>query len=203
MADYFALLSEPRRPWLDADALKLKFLALSATAHPDKVHAASTGDKAAAARAFAELNAAYNCLAEPKSRLLHLLELESGARPPDVQEIPPALADLFADVATVCRATDGFLAAKAKAKVTSPLVRVQWFEQAQDWVGKLNALQQKLNGLHAQLMDRLKTLDDAWSAHSDRRKEILPKIEELYRLFAYFNRWNRQIQERVAQLYEG
>ena len=26
------------------------------------------------------------------------------------------------------------------------------------------------------------------------------KIEELYRLFGYFNRWQRQIQERVVQL---
>ena len=28
----------------------------------------------------------------------------------------------------------------------------------------------------------------------------MPKREELYRLSGYFNRWNNQIQERVAQL---
>ena len=34
MPDYFALLNEPRRPWLDADLLKQKFLALAPTLIP-------------------------------------------------------------------------------------------------------------------------------------------------------------------------
>src|SRR5476651_643539 len=102
MSDYFALLNEPRRPWLDADSLKQKFLALSANAHPDKIHSASESDKSAAGKQFAELNAAYNCLLEPKSRLLHLLELELGAKPRDIQQIPAALADLFAEIAAAC-----------------------------------------------------------------------------------------------------
>jgi hypothetical protein len=38
------------------------------------------------------------------------------------------------------------------------------------------------------------------SADAASRREILPKLEELYRLFGYFNRWNSQIQERVVQL---
>ena len=41
MTDYFALLNEPRRPWLDADLLKQTFLTLSAGAHPDKIHSAN------------------------------------------------------------------------------------------------------------------------------------------------------------------
>ena len=32
------------------------------------------------------------------------------------------------------------------------------------------------------------------------RGGLLKKLEELYRLFGYFNRWNSQIQERVVQL---
>src|SRR3954464_16081107 len=109
MTDFFALLQEPRRPWLDPGALKQKFLALSARMHPDKVQAAGEPEKAAIARNFAELNTAFNCLSEPKSRLLHLLELESGARPAEIQQIPPGLADLFIEVATLCKNADGFL----------------------------------------------------------------------------------------------
>jgi DnaJ-domain-containing protein 1 len=199
MPDYFALLNEPRRPWLDADALKQKFLVLSATAHPDKIHSASDAEKSAAAKTFAELNAAYTCLAEPKSRLLHLLELELGAKPKDIQQIPAALADLFAEVAMTCRSADLFLAEKAKA--TSPLVQVQLFERGQEWVDALNALRQKLNALREQLVTGLQSLDAQWLAPAPAaRPEILRQFEEHYRLFGYLNRWHNQIHERVVQL---
>jgi DnaJ-domain-containing protein 1 len=199
MTDNFALLNEPRRPWLEADLLKQKFLALSANLHPDKIHSANDAGKNAATKKFAELNAAYNCLLEPKSRLLHLLELELGAKPKDIQTIPPALADLFAEVSMTCRSADAFLA--EKSKVTSPLLQVQLFERAQDRVETLNGLQRKLNEPREKLTDELKSLDARWiSADAASRREILPKLEKLYRLFGYFNRWNGQIQERVIQL---
>ena len=199
MTDNFALLDELRRPWLDSDLLKQKFRARSATVHPDKIHSASDAEKAAAAKSFAELNSAFTCLAEPKLRLLHLLELELGAKPKDIQTIPAALADLFAEVANNCRNADGFLLEKSRG--TSPLVQVQLFERGQDWVEKLNGLQRKLNELSEQLTEKLKSLDAQWiSADAASRRQMLPKLEELYRLFGYFNRWNNQIQERVVQL---
>ncbi|HEX7569088.1 MAG TPA: hypothetical protein VF492_01145, partial [Verrucomicrobiae bacterium] len=69
------------------------------------------------------------------------------------------------------------------------------------WVEKLNVLQRKLNELREKLTGELKSLDAQWiSADAAARREILPKLEELYRLFGYFNRWNNQIQERVVQL---
>ena len=76
--DCFALLGEPRRPWLDAEALKAKFLTRSAEVHPDRVHQSSEADKLAANQRYTELNAAYNCLREPRHRIRHLLELELG-----------------------------------------------------------------------------------------------------------------------------
>ncbi len=197
--DCFALLNEPRRPWLDADSLKQKFLTLSATAHPDKIHSASDADKNSAAKKFAELNAAYNCLAEPKSRLLHLLELESGAKPKEIQQIPNALADLFADVATVCKRADIFLAEEKRN--LSPLLRVQLFERSQEWIERLNLLQKKLGELREDLNNNLKALDEQWmKSDAAARKTILPRLEEIYRLLGYFNRWSNQIQERTVQL---
>jgi DnaJ-domain-containing protein 1 len=197
MTDYFLLFNEPRRPWLEADLLKQKFLALSANLHPDRIHSASETDKVEATKKFTELNAAFNCLAEPKLRLLHLLELELGSKPKDIQQIPAALADLFAEVANSCRSADVFLAEKRQA--TSPLVQVQFFERGQDWVEKLNGLQRKLNELREKVTVELKSLDAQWIS-ADATTEILPKLEELYRLFSYLNRWNGQIQERVVQL---
>jgi curved DNA-binding protein CbpA len=198
VSDYFALFNEPHRPWLDADLLKQKFLAQSANLHPDKIHSASDDEKNVAAKKFAELNAAYNCLTEPKSRLLHLLELELGAKPKDIQQIPNALADLFAEVAGVCKSTDNFLTEKKRA--TSPLLQVQFFERGQNWIEQLNSLQKKLNDLREKFLGELKLLDEKWIADENSRREILPKLEELYRLFSYFNRWNNQVQERVVQL---
>jgi DnaJ-domain-containing protein 1 len=199
MTDHFALLNEPRRPWLDADLLKQKFLAQSANLHPDKIHSAGNAEKNVTAKKFAELNAAYNRLLEPKSRLLHLLELELGAKPRDIQQIPPALADLFAEVANVCKSADQFLIEKTNA--TSPLLQVQLFERGQGWIEKLNELQRRLNELREQVLAQLKSLDAKWIAgDATTRRELLPNLEELYRLFSYFNRWNNQIQERVVQL---
>ncbi len=155
--------------------------------------------KTIAAKKFTELNAAYNCLTEPKLRLLHLLELELGAKPKDIQTIPVALADLFAEIATGCRNVDGFLA--EKSRTTSPLIQVQLFGRGQDWVEQLNGLQAKLNELRAHLTEELKSLDEQWiETGINSRREILPKVEEVYRLFGYFNRWHSQLQERVVLL---
>ena len=199
MTDFFALLNEPRRPWLQPEALKAKFLKLAAETHPDKQPSTNEAEKNAANRRYAELNTAFQCLSDPKSRLLHLLELELGAKPKDVEQIPNALADLFAEVATTCRNTDTFLS--EKGKVTSPLLQVGFFERAQEWIENLNRLQKRLGGLREKLSGELKSLDEKWVVtDAAAREKMLPKLEELYRLFGYFNRWNSQIQERVVRL---
>jgi len=197
VTDFFALLHEPRRPRLDPNRLRQTFLSLAAEAHPDRTHNAPADEQAAANRRYAELNAAYQCLAEPKSRLLHLLELERGVKPADIQSIPPALADLFAGIVGVCRQADAFLL--ERDKVTSPLLKIQWFERAQEGIERLNAWQQKLGGLRDELHARLEQLDGQW-LDPDRPPALLSRLEELYRLFGYFNRWQNQLQERITRL---
>ena len=63
MIDCFELLQEPRRPWIDADALKSRFLELSTAAHPDRVHGGTESERAQANARSAELNAAYKASA--------------------------------------------------------------------------------------------------------------------------------------------
>jgi curved DNA-binding protein CbpA len=200
MPDYFALLDETRRPWLEPDEVKQKFITRSAPVHPDRIHSAPPEARSAAAKSFAELNAARQHLSEPKLRLLHLLELELGERPKDIQEIPNKLANLFTGVAAACRQADAFLA--EKARVTSPLLQVNFFGQGLEWVEKLQQLQQNLNLFHQQLINELHALDESWvqAATAANRRPLLARLEELYRLFGYFNRWNSQIQERIVQL---
>src|SRR5438105_4306005 len=103
MTDYFALLNESRRPWIDSDSLKQKFLALSSGVHPDRVHNSGEAERREAQELYTNLNAAYNCLREPKSRLQHLLELEQGIKPANIESIPPDLMELFMEVSQLCR----------------------------------------------------------------------------------------------------
>jgi DnaJ-domain-containing protein 1 len=198
MTDYFALLNEPRRPWLEPELLKEKFLALSARFHPDRVHNLGEAERAAAQERYTELNAAYNSLREPKERLQHLLELELGALPKDVQRIPSDLMDLSLEVGKACREADAFLA--EKAKVTSPLLQVTFFERGEEFADPLRRLRQRVNSLEDQLTGELQRIDAAWQADAAGRKAMLPRLEELYRLFSYFARWSAQIQERVVRL---
>jgi hypothetical protein len=46
--------------------------------------------------------------ARAQERLLHLLELELGSRPRDVQRIPSGTMDLFVEVGQVCHEVDRF-----------------------------------------------------------------------------------------------
>lgn len=198
MTDYFALLNEPRRPWLDSELLKQKFLAASATVHPDRVHNLGETERAAAQERYTELNAAYNSLREPKERLHHLLELELGALPKDVQRIPSELMDLSLEVGQACREADAFLF--EKAKVTSPLLQVTFFERSQEFVDNLQVLRHRVNGLNERLNEELKQIDAAWQTGSAPRSELLKRLEERYRLYGYFGRWLAQLQERSVRL---
>lgn len=204
MTDSFALLGEPRRPWLDADALKTRFLELSAAAHPDRFHGGSAEEIAAANSRSAELNAAYNTLREPRDRLFHLLELERGAAAKDIQRIPPGTMDLFVEIGQACRDADQFLV--SSPETASPMLKLQRMRTALEWTDKLLTLQGKVNVKRDALDVELKNLNPAWQtapAPADpARTATLPleRLEELARAMSYVTRWTAQIQERLAQL---
>jgi curved DNA-binding protein CbpA len=201
MTDSFALLDEARRPWLDPDRLKQKFLDLSSQYHPDRVHAARPDEKAAVQDRYVALNAAYQCLSDPKSRLRHLLELELNAKPEEIQQIPGDLMDLFMGLGLLTRQIDAFL--KQKAAATSPLLKVQLFEQNEAWSDQLIKFQKGITARRDHLLAELKQLDADWivaEPSSARRAALLKRLEEFYRLLSYFARWTAQLQERLVHL---
>lgn len=202
MPDYFALLNEPRRPALDVEALRERFLKLSGPTHPDRFHSASETEKQQATQKYAELNAGFNCLKEPRDRLLHLLDLEQG-KPKDIQRIPPGTMDLFVEVGQLCRDCDTFIG--ERAKVTSPLLKVQMFEKAMEWTDKINTLQTGLNVKRQELLQELETMNVTWQkapVSGPERITALPleRLEQIYRIFSYLARWTEQLQERNMQL---
>jgi DnaJ-domain-containing protein 1 len=202
--DNFVLLGQARLPWIDPDALKSVFLEISSKAHPDRVVAANNAERESATAAFAELNAAYTCLQDPKLRVLHLLELELGASPVNVRDIPAGTMDLFLQVGQECREADSIIAAKARQ--TSPLLQAQWFEKGMARSEALGALQQRIHLRRDELLAELKFMNDAWNVapppSAPDRAAALPlrRLEEIGRELSYITRWSGQIHERIAQL---
>jgi curved DNA-binding protein CbpA len=203
-ADFFALLEQPRRPWLDQQTLKSKYLELSAKAHPDRLHQAPPDEKAAANQKFAALNTAFQCLSQPKLRLRHLLALEMGRQPSPIEQLPSEWMDYYFTIAQQCREADRFLADNKDA--SSPLLQVQKFESSMVWSERLGDLRQKLDRDRAALLDELAALNRFWEAAPeissvDRLKTLpLARLEQIYRTLSYLERWLEQIQQRLVRL---
>ena len=200
MTDYFALLDTPRRPWLDPDDLKQRFLKLSAEMHPDRVHGASEAERREAQERFTELNSAFQSLSRPRNLVRHLLELETGSRGEQLQNVPSELMDFFIEFSSICRAADAFLAEKSAAQ--SPLLRVQLFERGQEWSGKISAVQQRLEQWRQEAEAELKRLDEEWPRNwnEQNRARTRARLEEIARTLGFIERWSSQLRERFVQL---
>jgi len=198
--DYFALLGQPRQPWLEPELLKARFLALSSEIHPDRSHDASPDQQQAAAGRFADLNEAHQRLREPKDRLRHLLELELGRKPDDIQDVPASAMELFMRLAQLCRQVDDFLSKRATA--SSPMLKAQMFGQAVEWIDQLQAAQQTLASRQSEVDRQLRELNECWLRHGDSPKpaELLAALDEISRELSFLARWSAQIEERIAWL---
>ena len=200
MADFFAILNQPRLPFLDPEAIKQEFLRLSTEAHPDK---AEGPNKATAGQRFAELNAAYNTLRHIRTRLLHLLELEGVPASPHVQSVPPEVAPFFAPIAEITRAADEFLARKRKA--SSPILQAQLFEEGLDWTDKIQALQSRLQEQIASLENELPRMNSSWEQKSQSTAALKPalplqRLQAIAAALGFLERWRAQLQDRLTTL---
>lgn len=209
--DYFELFGVPRRPWLDAEALKSKFLVISGQVHPDRVHDAGADDLRTANREFSEWNAAYHCLKDPKGRLGHFLELEMGGKVLQVHEVPADTADLFIRISGLFRAVDLFL--REKGQASSALLKAEMFGKAMEWHEQLAVEQEGLVRERDVIYERIRELDQRWSGgdsadcekgpvRDGEEASVLTELEELYRKLSYLNRWTVQIQERMVRCTE-
>lgn len=177
MPDAFALFKLPRRPWLDADALKDDFHRRSVSLHPD-----TGGD----AEAFAQLNTAYQTLRDPASRLRHLLELEAPELLTQAQQIPPTLADRFMRVAATRQSAASFLAKHRAA--SSPLARALLAGEHATQAQNLNAALADLEAAQTEALASLREIDADWPLH-------LPKLARLQAELSYLEKWTAQLRE--------
>jgi curved DNA-binding protein CbpA len=180
MTDYFGLLQEERRPWLDLEKLKEKYFALSRVAAPD-----------------APLNEAYRVLSDPKLRLHHLLTLEdadlTAGRP-----VPPSVADLFWNTGAVLREAERWLLQNPGAPAAL-LRSLQEAERAK-LQGKINRLNDQLRATYESQLELLRELNITWRAASP---NDIQRLLELYDSIAYLTRLLAQTGEKKFQLAAG
>jgi curved DNA-binding protein CbpA len=183
MTDYFALLQQPRRPWLDLDELKERYQALALAEHPDQKTPGRGGID------FAEVNEAYRCLRDPRLRLQHFLVLE-GNLPDAGETIPPDLFDLFSQISAFIPKADGFL---GKWRTTSNSLGKSLLESERMSVqAESQTLVQKLRELYEQAVAAMESPNEL--------KTETGNLKRLYLRLTYLGRWLQQVEERSFAL---
>jgi curved DNA-binding protein CbpA len=187
MTDYFALLEQPRAPWLDPAALKEVFHRKTLGTHPD----AAAGNEAA----FAELNEAFQVLQDPKRRLHHLLSLEGSAPSSTDQTVPQLLHDLFPAVGALTQRANVLL---EKIRATSnALSRSLLKSQILEVQNEAKEVREKIQNLFDESLHRLRQINAAWAKNP---AEQVEDLSNLYFAFAYLTRWSAQLDEITFQL---
>lgn len=181
MTDYFALLEQPRVPWLDPAALKEVFHRKTLEQHPDAA-APPSGDT------FAELNEAYQVLRDPKRRLQHLLELQGSPPSRTAESVPSELQELFLRIGEW----------NQQARLLLERIRGQSSALERSLLkSRLLEVQQAIENLRHELRDLTETANREL-------KKIEPaqtdQISGLHSRFAYLGRWAEQLDELAFQL---
>ena len=196
-ANPFVLFELEPAPALDVAALKEQFARATSESHPDKFGHASEAEKLEVGTRYAALNQAYQTLIDPRARLLALYELTGGAKPPDIQRIPPGTMDLFKEVGEMCRELDSFL--ERKRATTNRLEKAGLMSEELGLQDRLTELRMKLEAFGATVDAELAALDTRWRS-GDRD---LHALEAVYRKYSYVARWRQQLEEREIELLAG
>lgn len=184
MTDFFVLLEQPRRPWLDESAVREAFHRLASASHRDG---------AAGGTAFSpDLNAAFVTLRDPVKRLRHFLELEDQSALRTGQAIPADLGELFPQVAAARQALTSYAARRrgaGGALARALLAEEESAAKAIAWETR-TTLDKRL----AEVLEALRALDAQWPS-----PRALTGLAELYAWLAYLTRWDEQLREAALQ----
>lgn len=181
MTDFFALLDQPRQPWLDEEVLEKVFHQRARSSHPDANSGASGSE-------FVQLNEAFAVLRNPKSRLQHLLALEGAT------SIEPAIAPDFIEL--FASATE--IAARARKESVrgtseeSAITRSMSEIRRRKLRHELATMIEKLEAEEAKTRNELRALNEMWT--SDRTAAV-SEAGKLQQRFAFSTRWLSTLRE--------
>jgi len=189
-SDYFALLRQPRRPWLDPDELKQQYQRLTFELHPDR-------QKTGADQAdFSAVTEAYRVLSNPRLRVLHLLDLEGNATAnKSPANIPNDLADLFMASATLVRDIDAHR--QKREQTTSALGKSLLHGETVQLKSRTDEMLKRLDGCYDVTLEHLRRVDEKWNEDS---LPLTTDLRELADRFGYLDRWISQLREKQFQL---
>jgi curved DNA-binding protein CbpA len=193
MIDYFALLDQPKAPWLDPEGLKETYHQKTLEAHPDTQASRDGADPADAT--FSNLNEAYQVLRDPKRRLHHLLSLHGAAPSSTGQAVPEQLQDLFPTVGALIQRTNRLLEKLGETSnaLSRSLLKPQILEVQQE----TKEVRKKIQNLSDASHEQLRQINAAWA---DNPAEQVERCSKLYFAFAYLSRWSTQLDELTFQL---
>jgi curved DNA-binding protein CbpA len=188
MTDYFALLEQPRGPWLDPTRLKEAYHRKTLQTHPDTAAPGRESD-------FAELNDAYQVLQDPKRRLHHLLSLEDRVPSSANQTVPQELQELFLLIGGLSQRATALL---EKIRTTSnALSRSLLKPQMVEMQRAVSDLREKVRALDDSANVQLRQINSDWQ--HDRNAQV-GALSNLYFMYAYLGRWSAQLDELTFQL---
>jgi curved DNA-binding protein CbpA len=189
MIDYFALLDQPRVPWLDPVSLKEAYHRKTLETHPDTAATRKTTGS------FAELNEAYQILQDPKRRLHHLLELEGHAPSSTNQAVPEQLHDLFPAIGALSQRANLL---QEKMKTTSNALSMSLLKpEILKLQKETKELREKIQTLSDSSLAQLGLMNVRWM---DSPADEIRALSQLYFVFAYLTRWSAQLDEIAFQL---
>jgi curved DNA-binding protein CbpA len=189
MTDHFAVLRQPRRPWLDPDRLKQEYQQLSFAHHPDKrrIDADDGPD-------FAAVTDAYRILSNPQLRLQHLLTFNTEKSDTKKSPITGELTELFMRTAALVNDIEVVLAKREQA--TSTLAKSMLKAQIAPLEERANAQLRELQELYARTMDDLRRVDESWNSGRENPEEL----GELAQRFGFLDKWIGELRERQFRL---
>lgn len=188
MMDFFALFSQPRRPWLEPGMLKEKHHQLTRIAHPD-IHGSDVDQK------FEHINEGYRILSDPKLRIEHLLTLEGLGNLAKDRTVPADLQELFLRIATLRQAMQRVLT--ALGDVTSALKLSLAKNDLLQLQKETSEMLEQLNRSYEQSLKELQNLNEVWDIA---RQQAIAQLQPLRDRIAYLSRWIGQLKEMELQL---
>jgi hypothetical protein len=185
MIDYFALLGIERRPAITEETVKGAYFRKSEALQTDP---ARSGE-------WSTINAAFQTMANPATRIQHLLKLEFGDA--GGGQIGPELGELFGTIVEVLQLADqelGSLSARS-----SPILRALAYHRLDELRERLEQAEKELLQREAGLLSAVAQLDQHWCERSGDSRQPLARIALG---LTFVQKWLSQVRERKIRLEE-